>query len=107
MKELRNLRMSEIARTWKVDLKHLGNRGARPDRHHADPIPEQDRLSDIMGYENPRPARSFTDCKQHRRHPASGDGIKRAERLVHEQNFRLDRECPRDLQSLTHAAGKL
>src|ERR1700747_3139901 len=107
MKELRNLRMSEIAWTRKIDVKDPGNRGARPDGHHADPISQQNRLRDIMGDKNHRLARALPDCEQYRMHPASGQGIKRAERLVHEQNFRLDRECPRDLQSLTHAAGKL
>src|SRR5215468_8259963 len=84
MKQLRNLRMSEIARTWKVDVKHLGNRGARSDRHHADAIPEQNRLRNIMGDENHRLARVLPDCKQHRMHPTSGQGIKGAERLVHD-----------------------
>src|SRR5262245_6179197 len=107
MKELRNLRMSEIARTRKIDVEDSGNRGAGSDRHHADPNSEQNRLVEIMGDKNPRLARALPDCEQHRMNPASGQGIKRAERLVHEQNFRLDRECPRDLQSLTHAAGKL
>jgi len=99
--------MSEIARARKIDVKDSGNRGAGSDRHHADPIPEQNRLRDIMGDKNHRLARALPDCEQYLMHPASGQGIKRAERLVHEQNFRLDRECPRDLQSLTHAAGKL
>jgi hypothetical protein len=33
--------------------------------------------------------------------------IKRGERLVHQQDLRLDRQGARDLQPLPHAAGEL
>src|ERR1700716_1561131 len=102
VEQLRDLGMGEIARARQVDREDLGDGGARPDRHHRDPVGQQDRLGDVMGDEDHRLAGALPDCKQHRMHPAARKGVERAERLVHQQDFRLDRECPRDLQSLSH-----
>src|SRR5258705_10163008 len=107
VKQLRDLGMGEIAWAWKVDLDDLGDGGTRPDRHHRDPVGQQDGLGNVMGDEDHRLAGALPDCEQDRMHPATGEGVERTERLVHHQDFPLDREGPPDLQAPAPAPGEV
>src|SRR6195256_12444 len=98
VKQLRDLGMGEIAWAWKVDVDDLGDGGTRPDRHHRDPVGQQDGLGNVMGDEDHRLAGALPDCEQHRMHPATGEGVERTERLLPQQDFRPRPPRPPDFQ---------
>ncbi len=60
-----------------------------------------------MGDEQDRFARLFPDAQQLVLQRGSGDGVQRAERLVHQQDVRIDSEGPGDTDALALPAGEL
>ncbi len=99
--------MGDVARPRQRHLEYLGDGRARPDRHHGDAVGEQDGLGDVVGHEHHGLTGALPDRQEHCVHAAAGQRVERAERLVHQQHFRLDRQRPGDLQPLAHSAGQL
>src|SRR5215213_11408365 len=60
-----------------------------------------------MGDEQDGLPRAVMDVEQFRLHGFARLRVERAERLVHEQNFRIDRQRTRDADALLHPAGEL
>src|SRR4029077_9655441 len=52
-------------------------------------------------------ARALPDIEELRLHQAAGLRVERPKRLVHQQDVRIDRQCPGDRRTLLHAAGEL
>src|ERR1700674_5734388 len=86
---------------------HQGLDPARPRRHDGDPVGEIDRLLYVMGHEDHGLRRALPDPQQLRLHQAARLRIKRTERLVHQQNFRVDGERAGNGRAVLHAAGEL
>ncbi len=78
-----------------------------PRRHHDDARRQEDGLGDRMRHEHDRRLGPFPDLEQLEVHPLAGHLVERAERLVHQQDRRVDRQCPGDRHSLLHAAREL
>ena len=79
----------------------------RPGRHHRDALGEKDRLLHVMGDEDHGLARALPDAQQFVLHEAAGLRVERAERLVHQEDARVDREGAGDRGALLHAAREL
>ncbi|HJX22670.1 MAG TPA: hypothetical protein VJ454_16865, partial [Steroidobacteraceae bacterium] len=60
-----------------------------------------------MGHEDHGLGRALPDAEQFGLHQAAGLGVERAERLVHQQDFRIEGERACDRGALLHAAGQL
>ena len=77
---------------------------ARARRHHRNPVRQKDRFADIVRHEQRRVAGRFVNAQQLVLHDPAGLRIERAERLVHQQDFRIVREAGGDRYALLHAA---
>src|SRR6516162_3574794 len=75
--------------------------------HHRHAVGEIDRLLHVVGHEDHGLRRALPDAEQLGLHEAAGLGIERAERLVHQQDFRVEGERARNRGALAHPAGKL
>src|SRR3954454_4832649 len=94
------------ARAVEADVDDLADpAGARA--HDGDALPQEDRLVDVVGDEEDRRAGALPDPEQPLLEQLAGLRVEGAERLVHEQHLRLDRQAPRDRDPLLHAAGQL
>src|SRR5262249_36910107 len=104
--ELRSLADGKIARTSKRNL-DLGDnlRGTASHDEHA--IGKQHGLADAVGHEQHGFTIALPELEQHDVHVVAGDGVERAERLVHEQDARIGNERARERYPLAHAAGEL
>ena len=80
---------------------------AGPRRHHRHAVGEIDRLLHVVGDEDHGLGRALPDAEQLGLHQAARLGVERAERLVHQQDLRVDGERARDRGALLHAAGEL
>ncbi len=80
-------------------------RRVRP--HHVDLAREKHRFLDRMRHQHDGLAGALPDLEQECAHLLAGDGVERAERLVHHQHFGIERERARDRDPLAHAAGEL
>ena len=80
---------------------------ARPRRHHRHAVGEIDRLLHVVGDEDHGLGRALPDAEELRLHQAARLRIERAERLVHQQDFRIEGERARERGALLHAAGEL
>ena len=60
-----------------------------------------------MGHEDHGLGRALPYAQELRLHQAAGLGVECAERLVHQQDFRIEGERARDRGALLHAAGQL
>ena len=76
-------------------------------RHDDDARREEDRLGDRVRDEDDRGARSLPDPEQLHVQPLARHLVERAERLVHEQERRVERERARDRDALLHPAREL
>src|SRR6516165_1615703 len=76
-------------------------------RKYQDPVRQKDRLVDLMGDEQDGLAPLLPDAHQLRLHDLAGLRIERGERLIHQQNLRVDGERAREIDALAHAAGEL
>ena len=77
----------------------------RARRHHDERRADRHRLLDRVSDEHDGLARLRPDPLDLRLHDPAVLGVQRAERLVHEQEGRLDRERPGDGRALPHPAG--
>ena len=75
--------------------------------HHHDPVGEQHRFVEIVGDEQDRLLGAGMDVEQFALQAFARLRVERAERLVHQQHFRIDRERARNADALLHAAGEL
>ena len=80
---------------------------AGPRRHHRDAVGEIDRLLHVVGDEDHGLGRALPDAQQLGLHQAARLRVERAERLVHQQDVRIEGERARDRGALLHAAGEL
>ena len=92
-----------IARPREIDLEILLH-PARPGGHQDDAVGKGQRLAEIVGHEQHGLARVLPEIEQHRMHVELGVGIERAERLVHQQDFRLRDQGAHQRHALAHAA---
>ena len=78
-------------------------------RHHRDAVAEQDRLVDRMGDEHHGLAlvRPLHELQQFLLQDFAGLRVERGERLVHQQDRRVDGERAHQADALLHAAGEL
>ena len=80
---------------------------AGPPGHDDDAVAEEDRLADAVGdQQNGFPA-GHPDALQFAVHALAGESIERAERLIHQQHFRIAREAAHDRRALLHPAAEL
>ncbi len=75
--------------------------------HHQDAVGQQDRLVDAVGHQHDGLAGAAPDLKQRVLHRFAGQRVKRAERLVHQQQLRVVDQRAADRDALLHAAGQL
>ncbi len=75
-----------------------------PRRHHRDAVGEEDRLGDRVGDEGDGLAGLHPDFLDQQVHLVAGEGVERAERLVHQQHRRIDGKAADDRGALLHAA---
>ena len=80
---------------------------AGPRRHHRDAVGEIDRLLHVVGDEDHGLRRALPDAEQLRLHQVPGLRVERAERLVHQQDARIEGERAGERGALLHAAGEL
>src|SRR5262249_38917934 len=78
-----------------------------PRRHHRHAIGEIDCLLYVVGHEDYGLRRALPDAQQLGLHEAAGLGVERAERLVHQQDLRIESERARDRGALPPAAPQL
>ena len=79
--------------------------GARREHNHA--VGQIDRLLDVVGNEDHRLARFVPKRLQFFLHQLAVLRIERAERLVHQQNARVEGQGASNGDALLHAAGEL
>ena len=79
--------------------------GAAGEEDH--PVGEHDRFLNVVRHVERGEAGLFPEGDQFFLHNEPGLRIERGERLVHEEQVRLDRKGPGDAHALAHAAGKL
>src|SRR5262249_26742495 len=78
-----------------------------PRRHDRHAIREIDCLLHVVGHEDHGLRRALPDAQQFGLHEAAGLGVERAERLVHQQDLRIEGERARNRGALPHAARQL
>ena len=100
---LPRLRRSRIGEVDLDDLLHTP--GAR--RHDDDARREEDRLGDRVRHEDDGGARRLPDPEQLEVEPVARHLVEGAERLVHQDQGRVERERPGDRDTLLHPAGEL
>ncbi len=75
-------------------------------RHHRHTVRQERRLGDRVGDEHHRGAERFAQPAQQVAHVGAGHLVERCERLVHQQDRRVEREGPHQSDPLLHAAGQ-
>jgi hypothetical protein len=99
-----DVRPEEIrTRARKVDGKIKGE-ATGPGRHDENPVGEEHGLGDAMGDEEDRLAPVLPDAEEFKVHLLPGQGVQRAERLVHEQQIGVQEERPAERHALGHPA---
>jgi hypothetical protein len=89
----------------RIDRK-LGEDAAGPPRHHDNPLRKVDRLEHRMGDEDDGLAQIAPQRQQIVIEPKPRDLVERRERLVHQQDVRIDDQRPRQRHPHLHAAGQ-
>ena len=74
---------------------------------HADPVAERERFAHVVRDDDHGLAQAILDAAKLGVQLGAGHRIERAERLVHQQHRRIDRQRARDADALTLAAGQL
>ena len=85
----------------------VGDHDGRPGREHDDPIGEEDGLGDAVGDQHDRAADPLPEPQDLDVEALPGEGIEGTERLVEQEDRRLEGERSRDREPLTHPAGEL
>src|SRR6266446_5596445 len=80
---------------------------ARPGRHHDDQVGQEHGFGDAVGHEEDRLAPLLPDPGELDAHLLAGQGVERAERLVHQEHRRIVDEGPADRHPLLHAPREL
>src|SRR3989441_886432 len=94
------------ARVVQGEVQHrLDPSGAR--RHDGDPRREEERLVQAMGHEDHGLARPAPDVEEPLAHEHARLLVEGAERLVHQEDLRVDGERAADRDALLHAPGEL
>ena len=93
------------ARIGQIDGDDLGE-ASGTGGHHDHAVGEIDGLVDVVGDEHHRPSLAIPRIEQLILHLNAGQRVERAERLVHQQNGRVDRIGAGDGATLLHAAGE-
>jgi hypothetical protein len=75
--------------------------------HHHHPVAEQHRLVEAVRNKHDRAPKILPQLAEFGLQQELVLLVERAERLVHQQDFRIGDEGPRHRQSLLHAAGEL
>ena len=88
-------------------IRDVADDPARPAGEHEDAVGEEDRLGDRVGHEHDARPRLAPDGLQVDVEPLAGQRVERAERLVEEQDRRLEHDGPGDRGPLAHPAGQL
>src|SRR3989442_8401320 len=104
--ELRRLLDGQAARARKRDA-HIGDERGRTARHHQHPIGQEDGFADPVGDEQDGLPVALPDVEQRGVHLVAGDGIERAERLVHQEQRGGVGERATDRDPLSHPARQL
>ena len=89
-----------------VDVDH-GADPARPRRHDDDAGRKEHGLRDRVRDEHDRRLGALPDLEQLEIHPLTGHLVEGPERLVHQQDRGVDRECAGDGDALLHPARQL
>ena len=76
-------------------------------RHDDDARRKEDRLGDRVRDEHDCAAGLLPDAQELHVQPLAGHLVERAERLVHQEQRRVERQRPRDRDALLHAAREL
>src|SRR5882724_5685478 len=92
-----------IAWPRKIHLKHILDH-AGPGRKQDDAVRQRQGLAEVMRHEQNRLLFALPDSKQNVVHIDLGVGIERTERLIHQQNLRLDDQRSHQRSALTHSA---
>src|SRR5438034_85985 len=95
-----------VGRADVADVDHLVQLRGRP-AQDDDPVAEDERLVDRVGDEQERRVGAVEDRAELALQPSSRQRVERAERLVHQQDTRLERQRARDRDTLLHAAREL
>src|SRR5213080_1428795 len=94
------------ARVVQGEVQHrLDPPGAR--RHDGDPRREEERLVQAVGHEDHGLARPAPDVEEPLAHEHARLLVEGAERLVHQEDLRVDGERAADRDALLHAPGEL
>src|SRR5438445_4320475 len=94
------------ARVVQGEVQHrLDPSGAR--RHDGDPRREEERLVQAVGHEDHGLARPAPDVEEPLAHEHARLLVEGAERLVHQEDLRVDGERAADRDALLHAPGEL
>src|SRR5579872_180228 len=80
---------------------------ARAGRHHEHPVSEENRLVDVVGYEEHGDLRLGPDAGKFFLQGGARLGVDGRERLVHQRHLRRVGQRARDCDPLPHAAGQL
>src|SRR3546814_15243388 len=80
---------------------------AGPRRHHDYAVGQKDSLLDGMRYEDDCLAFAVPDSQQLRLQQVAGLNVECAVGFIHQQRVRLNRQGPRDADTLLHAAAEL
>src|SRR5687768_13581888 len=84
----------------------VGDDPSRAPRHDDDAVREEHRLVDLVRYEEHRLTRRVPDSQELGLHELSRLRVERGERLVHEEDRRIDGERSREVRALLHATGE-
>jgi len=95
-----------VSRPGQGDVHDLGDHARRPGQHH-DPVPEVDRLVDVVRHEHDGHPELLAHPQDQVLELEPGLRVHRGERLVHQQQVGPVGESPRDRHPLLHAAGQL
>ena len=75
-------------------------------RHDDDAVGQDQPFPDAVGDEDDRLSPRRPDAQEFVLHLVAGQFVQGAERLVHQKDFRIERECAGDGDALLHAAGE-
>src|SRR5215467_870214 len=80
---------------------------ARARRHHCNAIGEIDSFLNVVRHKYHRLWGALPDAQQFALHQPSGLSVERAKRFVHQKNFRIEGQGPRDCRALFHSTRQL
>ena len=101
------MRLIASARGRGSSISTVSLQPSRPAREHQHAVGQEHRLVDLVGDEQHGLAALLPDAHQLGLHDLAGLRVERRERLVHQQDFRVDRERAGEVDALAHAAGQL